>query len=226
MNRISLSVFMFFLFTSLAHLAVAGLPAAPTISGEETEFNSDLKSSVTLNMGVALPLGDFGKEAVGAGIDGAGSGLFLSLDYAYAFHKNISAMVGLTSIAMAANPETIKIGSNTLVKSGWDITAIMAGAQYQYALGKFMLKPCAQIGWSMNNSGNMSVSSSGQYTQLSDLPSYNSFAYQVGIKMAYPFLNRWEFNVNGSYFGSQFKYQSLTKKIAVANLGLGICFMF
>lgn len=219
-----LTVLLVFAFSSKANRNLANNGNSDGL--KTNKLSSDKRSALTLDMGMSLPLGDFGKEATGVGIDGACIGSFLSLDYAYSFKNNLAATAGISTFSLGANPKTIKVATNTIYKSGWSTASFLLGVQYTYSLKKLDIEPFLRFGSSVNSSGNMSETYSGSFVSLSDLPSYNSLAYQFGAHLVYGISNRWKINMNASYFGSNFKYESYSKNIAIANLGIGASFSF
>lgn len=237
MNHITFSILML-IFTTTSFLAFAKDSAKGFQSGNfsTNSLNSGVnlikkdrvkKSEISLDFGIAFPIGDFKNQATSSsGVDGAGSGAFMSLGYAYSFTDRISALVSLNSISMAANPETIKVGSNTIYKSGWSMAAFLVGAKYSYPLGKISIEPSLKLGTSVNSSGNMEMSQDSSYVSLTEYPSNTSLAYQFGLDAVYSLSERWGIKLSSSYFGSEYEYNAKTKNIQVLNMGIGVNFKF
>lgn len=179
------------------------------------------KGFVSLSLGTANPLGDFGSKEVTndkAGL--ANLGLVIDLTAGYIFHDNIGGIVMLRS---QANPIDGQVFADALAKQlpsgitstysvkSWAIGSFLIGPFGSFKLSeKFDFQPKILVGATSISNPEINVNFSNNSWVKQASTNASGFGYLIGAGVKYNMGERWCLSGNVDYTGASIDFKDVT----------------
>ena len=215
--------------------------------------SSNKKSSVFVNLGASIPVGDFALKDMYDEKSGlATTGFYFDLGYQYQFEKNFGAIAmfnwkvnGIDKQALNYTLPTGSGGSSSVSATPWKMSSFLAGFTQDLPLTKndklsLVFRELAGVQFTSSPEINYSYSIPGVGASSSQQESSNStaFSYLLGMGFKYKLSDKLALKLNGDYHSSTPKFmittypadapveQEVKQNVSTFNVGVGLVIGF